>query len=410
MGRKSVKLGILTALLTVGVAQAAQANDIQRFKTVFATDVAYAGFGGLRDNGTGTLNLSGVSGHVTEAYLYWHGPTDSTDSSANATVKFKGANVTGTNIGVSSDNCWGFVNSQAYRANVTSLVTGNGGYSLANFTKDSNSVNVNGVSLVVFFQDSNSSNNRDVVMFNGNDSNTHNTFDADGWNVSLPGINYKSGNASMDMHVSDGQSFPDDAVKVNGTVIAPAGSVFDGNTVPGNPDTTHGGLLWDIRSFNVTSLLHPGSNTLTLTTGQNSDCLSLIMAAVNLPAGAAPNQPPPPPAPVPTPPARVQAKDSKAPRVSIAGVGRGCVRSAFSARIRVSESHLRRVSVYVDGKRVARTAKKRFKVRVHAAGMKAGRHRLRIVAVDRAGNRKVITQMFARCAQARPVVVPHFTG
>ena len=36
----------------------------------------------------------------------------------------------------------------------------------------------------------------------------------------------------------------------------------------------------------------PGANDLTLTHDQAGDCLSLIVAAVNLPAGAAPDQPP----------------------------------------------------------------------------------------------------------------------
>ena len=39
-----------------------------------------------------------------------------------------------------------------------------------------------------------------------------------------------------------------------------------------------------------TSFLAPGPNTLSLTTGQVSDCLGLVVALVDLPAGAAPNQ------------------------------------------------------------------------------------------------------------------------
>ena len=66
-------------------------------------------------------------------------------------------------------------------------------------------VEINGVSLIVFFDDGDDTNNRDIVMFDGNDSNVNNNgFDADGWNFSLTGINYDSGTASMDVHVSDG--------------------------------------------------------------------------------------------------------------------------------------------------------------------------------------------------------------
>ena len=113
---------------------------------------------------------------------------------------------------------------------------------------------------------------------------------------------------------------------------------------------------------------------------------------------------PPAPAPTPTTPARV---DRTAPRVVVAGVSsRGCRRRAFNARFRISETNLRRVEVFLDGRRVARTTRKVFSVRVPANRLRAGRHRLRVVATDRSGNRRTVSRAFARCAQAGPV----FTG
>ena len=199
-------LAVMVITVAAGAwhAQDAGANDIASFQTVFSTDMASAGYGGMRGIGTGTITLSGVSGTVTKALLYWHGPTNSTDPAVNAAVTFGGTPITGTNIGLSNNNCWGFTNSQAYRADVTTLVTGNGAYSLANFTKAS--AEINGASLIVFFDDGNPANNRDVVIFDGNDSNIANIYDANGWNVTLPGINYASGTANMVLHVSDGQS------------------------------------------------------------------------------------------------------------------------------------------------------------------------------------------------------------
>jgi hypothetical protein len=140
--------------------------------------------------------------------------------------------------------------------------------------------------LIVFFADGNPDNNHDVVMFNGNDSNTPNSFDALGWNVTLGGINYSSGAASLQLHVSDGQSYSDDALILNGLPLAPSGSVFQGDSVP--PGVVDG--LWDIRNFDITSLLKPGANTLSLTTGLAGDALSLNLALVILPPGAAPRQ------------------------------------------------------------------------------------------------------------------------
>jgi hypothetical protein len=280
------------------VAAPVLASDLTYFTTVTNTDYKAFGAGGMRGQGTGSIVVSGLSGTVTQAYLFWHGPTnDSAD--ANASVTFNGTAITGVNIGVSAPNCWSFANSKAYRADVTSLVTGNATYTLANFRKGS-TADINGVSLVVFYDDGNAANNRDVVIFNGNDSNVANTYDAPGWNASLSGINYSSGTVNMFMIVSDGQTFLDDEFRINGATILPAcGPNWQGNTVPdqGTASSTSGGL-WDQKIFDITSLVSPGLNTVTIQpTAYCNDCLSMIAAIFDLPAGAAP--PPPGAAPVP---------------------------------------------------------------------------------------------------------------
>jgi hypothetical protein len=249
------------------------------------TDVAKFGTGGMRGgNGTGTISVSGVTAPVLQALLFWHGPTNSTDPAANASVTFAGTPVKGTNIGVDSDNCWGFVNSQAYRADVTGLVTGNASYALSGFTKPGPpAVDINGVSLLVFYDDGNSANDRNAVAWNGNDSNQ-----SDGaWNETIPGVPYPgSGSASLDLIVGDGQSYNDGKVDVNGTTIASAGPVFQGLVGPnysGNPSGVTGSL-WDMNTYDITSLLDPGSNTLNITSPADGDCLSLVVAMANVPA------------------------------------------------------------------------------------------------------------------------------
>lgn len=284
-----------SAILAAGVSllalsSAGNATDLKYFQTIYGTDYTTAGYGGMRGIGTGTVTVSGVTGPVTKAYLYWHGPAYVADPTANQTVDFAGTSVTGSFLGISSDNCWGFADSLAYRADVTSLVTGNGAYSLDNFLKPG-VADINGVSLITFFDDGNTADNRDVVIFDGNDSNIDNPYDAPGWNITLSGINYTTGSANIVFGVSDGQTFPDAAVIVNGSTLVPAGSVFDGNTVPGGAGGPDNGFLWDIRSFDATSFLTPGLNTLNITSGVNSDCLSCIHILIDLPAGAAPPNP-----------------------------------------------------------------------------------------------------------------------
>jgi len=250
--------------------------------TVSNADVAEFGTGGMRGgDGTGTIDVSGVTAPVLHALLFWHGPTNSSNPAANASVTFDGTPVTGTNVGVDSPNCWSFTNSQAYRADVTGLVTGNGSYALSNFTKPG--VDMNGVSLLVFYDDGNSSNDRNVVAWSGNDSNQ-----SDGaWDETIPGVPYPgSGSASLDLIVGDGQSFGDGEVDVNGTPIANAGPVFQGLVGPnysGNPAGVTGSL-WDMNSYDIMSLLDEGSNSLNITSPINQDCLSLVVAMANVPA------------------------------------------------------------------------------------------------------------------------------
>ena len=248
--------------------------------SVLATDVAEFGNGGMRGgSGTGSITVTGVSAPVFHAFLYWNGPTNSSDPGVNADVTFAGSPVTGTNIGISGDNNWGFQNSQSYRADVTSLVTGSGTYSLANFVKAD--ADINGVALIVFYDNGNSSDDRNVVLWNGNDSNCLAGGIPESWDETINDVPYNGGTASLDFIVGDGQSFSDGAVSINDLPFIAAGQNFDGDSVP--PNLVNG--LWDVKSFTgLESFLTNGSTTdLHLTSPAGGDCLSLVVAAANVP-------------------------------------------------------------------------------------------------------------------------------
>ncbi|MGH8477954.1 MAG: hypothetical protein ACRER2_19685 [Methylococcales bacterium] len=125
-------LGYLTALLSCLLllnAPAAFPNSLTAGPVVGSTDFGMFGISGLRGTGTGTITVSGITGTVTQAILVWHGLAGvSTTLQQSATVS--GTPFAGTNIGLSSDNCWGQSSSQAFQADVTSVVTGNGLYPL----------------------------------------------------------------------------------------------------------------------------------------------------------------------------------------------------------------------------------------------------------------------------------------
>jgi hypothetical protein len=286
--------------------------------SVANTDVAKFGYGGMRGTGTGSITVTGVSAPVFHAFLYWNGPTNSSDPNANAAVTFNTTPVTGTNIGVASSNCWPFANSQSYRADVTSLVTGNGSYSLASFVKAD--ADINGVALIVFFDNGNSGDDRNVVLWNGNDSNVAQGADPAGWDETITGVPYPgSGAASLDFVVSDGQQATDDALVLNGNTLVPTGGIFEGDTTPaGSFVPNPPGNLWDVEGFDITTRLSSGSNTLHLTTGFASDCLSLVVAAANVPASAPVILSPA----APTHAARVQTLDT-APVPAASGRGGG---------------------------------------------------------------------------------------
>ncbi len=106
------------------------------------------------------------------------------------------------------------------------------------------------------------------------------------------------------------------------------------------------------------------------------------------------------------------APDETGPTVSVGGAPRGgqnrCVARGFRLRITARDaSGIQRVKVFLDGKLIKQTTRGRFFVRIGAERLRAGRHTIRVVARDRAGNRTVTKRSFRRCQ--RPAS-PDFIG
>jgi len=78
---------------------------------------------------------------------------------------------------------------------------------------------------------------------------------------------------------------------IRSTTLA-TGGIFQGSSLPGGPGTPatgNNGNLFDIVSFDISSFLTPGLNSLNITLDAGfSDALSAVAAFVDLPAGAAP--------------------------------------------------------------------------------------------------------------------------
>lgn len=288
---------------------AASTQPVRHFTTMPDTDFAVFGLGGLRGVGHGVMSVTGLVGTVKEATLYWHGPgkVDAGFFGTLPVIPMFGTSFfdnTAVSVRTSGSNCWSqFAYSITERSDVTRFITGNTNFVLTNFLRQACSTrfgqtvcavqDLNGASLLVFYDDGNPANNRDIMIFEGNDANETNPYDAPGWSNRLAGIRYTGGSAQLGLHVSDGQSttdgtnFLDGTLRLNGTTLLATGANFEGNTIPRSVGGTTNGSLWDIRTEDLTSFLTPGTNALDLTLAGGNDCLSLVLATVNLPAGSA---------------------------------------------------------------------------------------------------------------------------
>ena len=290
------------ALLTLATGMT-HAEEIKPVRTVRSVDMVAAGVGGI-DTGTGGITLNGVNGTVKKAYLYWYGINGAGAYNRSA-ISFGGQPVTGRALGASGTNCWGAGQSNAFEADVTALVTGNGSYSVSGLASGS-SEHADGASLVVLYNDANAGNDRDIVFYTGNDSNFGATVfgDADGWRASLPGISYAGGTAQATLHVADGQlpSYPPDPSVVFSTAdgsitIVDDASHFDGNSLPsgGSSRASGGEGLYDVHTFDITGAFGAsnGNKTLDVQAAINpsmpTDCMSLVAMTISLPAGSAPD-------------------------------------------------------------------------------------------------------------------------
>jgi parallel beta-helix repeat protein len=94
---------------------------------------------------------------------------------------------------------------------------------------------------------------------------------------------------------------------------------------------------------------------------------------------------------------RTGARSGK-PRIRVRGLGHSCAKKRFRLRISVrSSSPLRRVRVYLDGRRIKTSKRARIYKRLGVQRLRRGKHRLRVVASDRGGHKTVRRRSFRRC-------------
>lgn len=241
-------------------------SDLNPFATISLNGDYIATGVGLRGHTSGAITLSGLpaGASLQKAYLYWSFLDDSLLPSEQ-NITFNGTPIVGTEIGSGEDTCWGRTYSRAFRADVTSLVTGNGTYVLSNVANVSPLL-AQGASLVVVYEDKNATPHT-IVIRDGdgviNNGNTHLLTILDGFTARDPGSGVS---AKTTFIVGDGQPYTDD-LSLSGTHgTFSASNAFDGSD----------GELWDTDTYNVSSYVAAGESSVVADMSRGTDCLNWV--------------------------------------------------------------------------------------------------------------------------------------
>jgi hypothetical protein len=247
------------------------------FAQVVPGGVVSAGVG-LRGTGAGTISLTGIPADATveRAFLYWatwgQSPTATTPT-------LNGTAVPGVLIG-QSEGFWGTAQAFAYRADVTTVVTGNGAYTVGGLPagplppEDMNTSDTQGASLVVIYALAGTPAhaiviNDGAVTVSGNLRQfARSSFE-----------NFTAGSelaeASVTFVVGDGQPFTPEYAGVEGTLLAT------------NPFSGGEGAYWDTRTYDISTALASGATHVDAVLSTANETLVWVAAVLSVPGTAA---------------------------------------------------------------------------------------------------------------------------
>jgi hypothetical protein len=95
----------------------------------------------------------------------------------------------------------------------------------------------------------------------------------------------------------------------------------------------------------------------------------------------------------------------------LAGVPVTCRRADFIVHARaITSGRLRWLRVFLDGRRIASRSSKSYPVRIPAARLRPGVHRITVEALGSLGQRARSTTTFRRCPAPPARSRPRFTG
>jgi len=250
-GPSIVAAGLVMALLVVPPPAAADGD------ATLALSSSYAGQGlgftsdgvglALRGGGidSGVIEIAGVpaGASVVAAWLYW---SNTDDLAGDDVATFEGVEVPGDLVGTDGGTCWSHDLTFGWRADVTSLVPGNGTYDVAGVA-DLATDDGNGASLLVVWQDPALPVYGQVLVHDGA-SLAFASGDIDE-TITVSGFDnpVEPSGVQISVAVGDGQDWTDGQRAFNGVPYGP-GDVF----------ARTDGWMWDDLTFDVTGSLPAG--------------------------------------------------------------------------------------------------------------------------------------------------------
>jgi hypothetical protein len=272
--------------------RAALADSTGALTTLYSADVqgGYVAAGvGMRNLGYGHVSVTGIpaGSTVTAAFLLWD-VLDSSQQSSDSQGVLNGSSVSGTSVGVGASPCWPASNNYAFEADVKTLVTRNGSYSLTGFasgaTDGSDPWNVGspvpmmeGASLVVIYQNG-ASPLTHVEIGDGSTMTSGATLSATFTGFTVP----SSPSVRTTFIVADGQSAPDGPATFNNVALNPGD--FQGLDPQDVPSYSQGNL-WDTSTYDVSSAAKAGDTSETATIVGTDDCLVWVGQALAVASG-----------------------------------------------------------------------------------------------------------------------------
>lgn len=214
----------------------ARFDDTLRGGSVVVAGASLSGRSDGVPNTNATITIAGIpAGAVVQrVFLYW-----AISGGSDTTATINGQGVTGANILIAGGTCWGPPSTATFRAEVGSLVPGNGNYVIAGLPSSINpgSPDTNGAALVVVYSRPASGILRRIMIRDGAIT-TDNPNDqvTDTFTGVMPPI---SSVGRFHLIVGDGQVTPDGVLQFNGATLGT--DQFSGGEGP----------LWDVVDYDV---------------------------------------------------------------------------------------------------------------------------------------------------------------